>query len=326
MTPSLMKSVLSIQSHVAHGYVGNRAAIFPLQAKGWDVDEIHTVNYSNHTGYGLENVFGRKSTPEDLANVYKGLRNLKFEYQAVLTGYTPNAATLQQVRDIALDVKDRYPSALWVLDPVMGDGGQLYVEAGVVPIYKQILETGKVDLITPNQFEAELLSGVEIVDVASVKKAIAVLHHEYKVPHVIITSCVFEDVSPSKLFCFVSQVGRPDEVYCLQTDMLNGYFTGTGDLFAAMILDGLYRHSKSSDPEIKFPLLSAARDTMAILHGVLERTLAFARSKGHTHALGIKGDQSSMRDMELRVIDSLDIFCSNDPASKTLSSFECNRC
>lgn len=342
-----MKLVLSIQSHVAHGYVGNRAATFPLQARGWDVDEIHTVNYSNHTGYGLGNVFGQKSTAQEIGEVYKGLKNLNFEYDGILTGYTPNAQTLSEVKRIGLDVKSRFPKALWVLDPVMGDGGQLYVDADVVPVYKEILETGQVDVITPNQFEAELLSGIKIVDVESVKKAVSMLHHKYKIPNVVITSCVFDKEcnmseeseecgdGASRLFCFVSQADCA-EVFCLETPMLQGYFTGTGDLFAAMILDGLQRyegersrHLKHRENELvnfeqwSFPLLNAAKDTMAIVHGVLERTLAFAKNRGHTYEGGIKGNAATMRDMELRVVDSLNVFC--DTGLQGSSVFQCTK-
>ena len=46
-------NILSIQSHVAYGHVGNSAAVFPLQRAGHEVWPIHTVNFSNHTGYGL---------------------------------------------------------------------------------------------------------------------------------------------------------------------------------------------------------------------------------------------------------------------------------
>lgn len=45
-------NILSIQSHVAYGYVGNRAATFPLQRLGFDVWAVNTVQFSNHTGYG----------------------------------------------------------------------------------------------------------------------------------------------------------------------------------------------------------------------------------------------------------------------------------
>src|SRR3546814_16433861 len=44
--------ILSIQSAVAYGHVGNSAAVFPLQRIGVEVLPVYTVNFSNHTGYG----------------------------------------------------------------------------------------------------------------------------------------------------------------------------------------------------------------------------------------------------------------------------------
>lgn len=94
--------ILSIQSHVVSGYVGNRAATFPLQLLGYDVDVINTVQFSNHTGYGYTN--GHKTSPEQLSAVFEGLgRNRLLGYDKILSGYIPSAEALavvaQWVRD-----------------------------------------------------------------------------------------------------------------------------------------------------------------------------------------------------------------------------------
>ena len=47
-----MQTILSIQSAVAYGHVGNSAATFPLQRLGHEVWPVPTVVFSNHTGYG----------------------------------------------------------------------------------------------------------------------------------------------------------------------------------------------------------------------------------------------------------------------------------
>lgn len=99
--------ILSIQSHVVSGYVGNRAASFPLQLLGHDVDVINTVQFSNHTGYGYTN--GHKTTPEQLEAVFEGLKkNGIGGYDRVLTGYVPGAEALkvvgEQIRELKPDV------------------------------------------------------------------------------------------------------------------------------------------------------------------------------------------------------------------------------
>lgn len=88
--------VLSIQSHVVSGYVGNKAATFPLQLLGYDVDAINTVQFSNHTGYGYTN--GHKTSPDQLAAVFEGLEQNKLvRYDRILSGYTPSAQALEVV-------------------------------------------------------------------------------------------------------------------------------------------------------------------------------------------------------------------------------------
>ena len=77
----------------------------------------------------------------------------------MLSGYTPGAAAVEAVGKIALELsaktlREKGPGRFfWVLDPVMGDNGSLYVAPDVVPAYRKLL--GHADLILPNQFEAE---------------------------------------------------------------------------------------------------------------------------------------------------------------------------
>lgn len=75
----------------------------------------------------------------------------------MLSGYVPGAEALQAVGQIGQDLKDKAKSKpgsfFWVLDPVMGDSGKLYVAPDVLPVYKSLVHHA--DLILPNQFEAE---------------------------------------------------------------------------------------------------------------------------------------------------------------------------
>ncbi len=78
----------------------------------------------------------------------------------MLSGYVPGAASVEVVGRIAKELRNRTESApgsfFWVLDPVMGDNGRLYVADDVVPAYKTLLHHA--DLILPNQFEAEYVA------------------------------------------------------------------------------------------------------------------------------------------------------------------------
>ncbi|KAF2187841.1 Ribokinase-like protein [Zopfia rhizophila CBS 207.26] len=181
--------VLAIASHVVHGYVGNKMATFVMQSFGCDVCAINTVHYSNHTAY--KQVKGTKTTAQQVKILYEGLQQSCLNnFDLLLTGYMPSAEVVQTVGKIGRDLKfhagTKPGSFFWVLDPVMGDNGELYIPEDEVPQYKSLLR--EADLILPNQFEAELLSDTTITDLASLAAAIQILHKTYQVPHVIITS------------------------------------------------------------------------------------------------------------------------------------------
>ncbi|KAF2836582.1 pyridoxal kinase [Patellaria atrata CBS 101060] len=148
--------VLAIASHVVHGYVGNTMVTFVLQALGFEVSAINTVNYSNHTGYRQRT--GRKTTADEIIELYEGLKQSYLdEFNMMVTGYMPSADVIEVVGKIAREQRfnslTKPGSFFWVLDPVMGDAGKLYLPEEVIPVYKSLLR--EADLILPNQFEAE---------------------------------------------------------------------------------------------------------------------------------------------------------------------------
>lgn len=112
--------VLSIQSHVVRGYVGNRAATFPLQVLGFEVDAVNSVQFSNHTGYSHWK--GQVLNSGELQELYDGLKlNSVNQYDYVLTGYTRDKSFLAMVVDIVQELKQQNPRLVYVCDPVMGD-------------------------------------------------------------------------------------------------------------------------------------------------------------------------------------------------------------
>jgi hypothetical protein len=150
--PFLM-NVLSIQSHVVHGYVGNKASTFPLQLLGFEVDPLNTVQFSNHKRY--PNCTGMTFNADHFREICNGLIGNDFVqgYSHLLTGYigVPNA-----IDAIAAEIKrlkEINPNIKVIVDPVLGDDGRLYVDAKCVPCYTRILSLA--DITTPNGFEAE---------------------------------------------------------------------------------------------------------------------------------------------------------------------------
>lgn len=252
------RRVLSIQSHIVSGYCGNKAATFPLQLLGFDVDVMNTVNFSNHTGY--PSWTGEKATGEQLTKLFEGLQSSGLvDYTHILTGYIGSSQNLAAVTDIVAKLED-HGNPFFVLDPVMGDNGQLYVQPDVIPLYKKLMKFAKA--ITPNQFEAEVLADKKVTDVRSCMEVIDILH-DAGVENVVITSVSLlpsdvaahqavgqngatgngaskrEEAEEESMYCVCSNRRSKDDtprVFAIGFPTYDGYFTGTGDLFSALLV------------------------------------------------------------------------------------------
>jgi pyridoxine kinase len=150
---------LSLQSHVAYGYVGNRAATFPLQRLGHEVWAVNTVEFSNHTGYGAWR--GRTAPADQVAEIVQGIEALGLlpRCDVLLTGYVGDAALADVVLDTARRVRAANPKAVWCCDPVLGDTDTgIYVKPGIDAFFRE-RAIPAADLVTPNHFELEHLTG-----------------------------------------------------------------------------------------------------------------------------------------------------------------------
>ena len=160
-------NILSIQSHVTYGHVGNSAAVFPLQRLGFEVWPLHTLQFSNHAGY--EDFTGQVFGAQHLREVVDGLaaRGVLGTCDAVLSGYLGAPEAGLAVLDAVARVKAANPKALYACDPVMGDGasgggGGLYVDAAL-PAFFRDRALALADIVTPNVFELETLTGARVV-------------------------------------------------------------------------------------------------------------------------------------------------------------------
>lgn len=159
-------NVLSIQSHVAYGHVGNAAAAFPLQRLGFEVWRINTVQFSNHTGYG--HWTGAVFDAAHVRDLLEGIeaRGALSACDAVLSGYLGDAALGEVILDAVKRTRQANPGALYLCDPVMGDFDTgLYVREGI-PAFLREKAMPAADIITPNAFELQTLTGVEVTSLA----------------------------------------------------------------------------------------------------------------------------------------------------------------
>ena len=232
---------MSIQSTVVHGYVGNKSAVFPLQTLGLEVDPINTVSLSNHKGYPS---FGSMPSLDEnsLNSLLEGLKDNKLigKYTHLLTGYIGNGALVTAEAKAYRELKSYNPDMQFVCDPVLGDNGRLYVaEDTAAAVANDLMPL--CDVLTPNQFECELLSGVRIRTREDAIKALESLHG--KGPKIVLlSSCSYESDS-SHLEALVSYKSSDvQRVYAVTFPKIEGYsFTGTGDVTAAVFLAWLWR-------------------------------------------------------------------------------------
>jgi len=233
------RRVLSVQSHVVHGYVGNKCATFSLQVLGFDVDAIHTVSYSTHLGYPL--VRGDKLSGDQLLALLEGLRaNSLVAYSHLLTGYIGSAGTLRAALEVVREVKAANPRCVFLCDPVLGDQGKLYVPAEVVAVYRDEV-VGHADIVTPNQFEAETLTGIPIRTLADAR-SVAQWFHNKGVAKVVISSMEFpEDPTYADRLVLLGSVrppttDGPPQQFTIIIPSVRDVFTGTGDTLSALLL------------------------------------------------------------------------------------------
>ena len=169
-------AVLSIQSHVVYGYAGNTAAVFPLQRLGREVWAVNTVEFSNHTGYGSfrGSVLGAGLVSELVTGIAE--RGVLNRCEAVLSGYLGDADSGKAIADTVKKVRCVNPKALYCCDPVMGDSDRgFYVKQGIPEMFKNEL-VPLADIVCPNQFELEYLTGVTVKNISDCLKAIDILH------------------------------------------------------------------------------------------------------------------------------------------------------
>jgi pyridoxine kinase len=232
--------VLSIQSHVVHGYVGNKAAVFPLQLLGFDVDVINSVQFSNHTGY-LKKWEGDVLNGSELDNLLVGLErnDLLKNTQHLLTGYIGSESFLRSVIRVLKTMKKHNANVRYICDPVFGDNGKLYVPAELVGIYKKDVIPLS-NIVTPNQFEVEQLTGITVNTMEDAIKATNALHQVG--PEIVVITSMLLQGKKDTISILASQRLRSedgtseDHLWCIETPVLDGSYTGTGDVTAALIL------------------------------------------------------------------------------------------
>ena len=256
--------ILSIQSHVAYGHVGNSAAVFPLQRLGHEVWPVLTVNFSNHTGYGAWR--GPLIDPEDVRAVITGIeeRGVLGGCDAVLSGYQGSPAVADVVVDAVRRVKAANPDATYTCDPVMGNANSgCFVNPEIPPIIRERV-VPVADILTPNQFELGFMTGRDelgepsslesILEAADAARALG--------PSTILITSVDRTDTPADTIEMMAVTEHG--AWLVQTPRLPMKANGSGDITAALFT----AHLRTTGS----PATALARTTSSVF-GVLTATL-----------------------------------------------------
>ena len=254
-------NLISIQSHVTYGHVGNSAAVFALQRLGVEVWPIHTVQFSNHTGYGKWQ--GRVFDAGLIRDLAAGLeaRGVLGQCDGVLSGYVGSADIGEAILDSVATVRRANPTAHYCCDPVIGDVGKgVFVREGVEAFMRE-KAVRAADIVTPNHFELGRLSGRESRTLEQARDAVKALH-DLGPRAVLVTSLVADDTPADAVDLLASDESGQ---FRLRTPKLDVAANGAGDAIAAMFCAHYLRGGRIEEA------LSRAASSV---FGVLSRTAA----------------------------------------------------
>jgi len=224
--------VISIQSQVVHGHVGNSAAVYPMQAAGLTVAAVPTALLSNHPHYPT--LRGRVLEAELVADLLRGVeeRGLIEAASVLVTGYLGSVENALVVADFVERAKRANPQLIYVCDPVMGDDDLgVFVAEGLVDVFRQRL-VPLASIITPNRYELELLAGTPLRTEDAIRDAVRAL--AVRGPRdIVVTGCVLDDTPPNRVETIACSRGR---LHRSGTARLPIRPCGTGDLFTALLV------------------------------------------------------------------------------------------
>jgi pyridoxine kinase len=253
--------ILSIQSAVAYGHVGNSAAVFPLQRMGVEVLPVYTVNFSNHTGYGAWR--GPLISPDDVRDVILGIedRGVFSQIDVVLSGYQGGEGIADVILDAVGRVKAANPGAVYACDPVMGNAKSGCFVAPAIPDLLRDRVVPAADIITPNQFELGYLTGTSPDSLESTLESVDLVRATGP-RTVLVTSVERPDRDPETIeMLAVDDAGA----WLVATPYIPMKANGSGDVTAALFTAHYRRTSDAAD--------ALARTTSSVFD-LLERTHA----------------------------------------------------
>lgn len=265
-------NVLSVQSHVAYGYVGNRAAVFPLQRLGFEVWAVNTVQFSNHTGYGswTGEVFSAEHVRKVIDGIFQRVEPAACD--AVLSGYLGDADLGEAILETVSKVRAARGDAIYACDPVMGDVGRgIFVRPGI-PEFMRERALPAADIVIPNQFELELLTGHKVSTLETALSAARAV--QARGPKIVVITSLRHERTPDDTIQMLAV--SPEGAWLVSTPFLplEPPPNGAGDAVTALFL-AHYLKSNRSVPEALSGMAAAIYEVIATTNAAGTRELQF---------------------------------------------------
>ena len=256
-------NILSIQSWVAYGHVGNSSAMFPLQRLGAEVWAINTVQFSNHTGYG--DWKGSIYPGQSVRDLVDGIaaRGALGRCDAILTGYVGGADIGDAILHAVSTVRQANPGALYCCDPVIGDTDTgVYVRPGIEAFLRE-RALPAADIATPNRFEIERLTGLNCSSLHGAKQSVLRLRSMLRSggPACVLLTSLETDSTPAE--CIDMLAFEDGTFHLLRTPRLQLSVNGAGDAIAALFLFHRMRTGST---------VAALEAAGSSVHGLLRQT------------------------------------------------------
>ncbi len=268
-------SILSIQSSVAYGHVGNSAAVFPLQRIGVEVWPVHTVHFSNHTGYGQWR--GPLLSAADVREVVTGVeeRGAFPGVAAVLSGYQGGEDIGDVILDAVARVKAANPEAVYSCDPVMGNAKSGCFVHPSIPVLLRERVVPAADVITPNQFELGFLTHTQPESLQDTLDSVA--KAQAMGPQTVLVTSVLRPDRPEGTIEMLA--ATPEGAWVVQTPHLPLKANGSGDVTAALFTAHLL--STGSAAEALARTASSVFDLLRVTLESGERELQLVQAQDH---------------------------------------------
>ncbi|WP_159712958.1 pyridoxal kinase PdxY [Geminicoccus flavidas] len=253
------EGILSIQSHVAYGHVGNCAAVFPLQRLGHEVWAVNTVQFSNHTGYGSWK--GSANSVEQIREILQGVeeRGAFARTRAVMSGYLGDPQLGAAVLETVARIRAARPGALYACDPVMGDVGRGFFVRPGIPEFFRDQAVPQADIVTPNAFELAFLADRSIDSLEDALAAAARVRR--RGPGLVVVTSLELPGAVDEI-AVLADTGAGS--WLVRTPRLPLTMSGTGDATTALVLGN--RLANDDIPQVLQRSVSAMYELVRLTH------------------------------------------------------------